>query len=243
MLRPAFLLAAVALTALLPSHDADACGPYVPEPEVFALSSHGLSSGATRTFVVLGEGAPEGATGWRPLAPGTFDPARIVHADASKQPMLVTMVGPSGTRTVTGKQRVYLARTFAFSDPRLALEIDAGRGADGFEVALAGVHRDAAWIGLAAPVRTTGDAAWIAAQGVVAGPGHHYVQRVGAVEVLTVLGADGQPTTLLRHGNDSYGQYAGAPIGGLEIDGQRYLLVEHAGTLQRAYLPFLTEAA
>lgn len=240
MLRPAFLFAALALAAALPSHDADACGPYIPEPQVFALSSHGLTSGATRTFVVLGEATPDTSTHWRQLAPGTFDPARIVPAGRLAQPMQMTLVGPSGTRTVTARKRVYLTRTLEFSDPRTAVEIDPGRDEDGFQVALAGVHRDAAWISLDAAARSSGDAAWIAGQGVTTSPGAHHVQRVAGVDVLTVLGADGQPTTLLRHGTTNYGQYPGAAIGALEVDGTRYLLVQHEGTLQQAYLPHLS---
>ena len=99
----------------------------------------------------------------------------------------LTLVGPSGTRVVEG---------FA----RGALEVPA---AEGFAVALAGVHPNAEWIALAETDTT----------------------------LTTVTEKTGKRVTTIAYGGHDLGRFAGTPLGAISSDGTlRLVLVDGAKT-------------
>lgn len=234
------LLAPVLASFVLSSAPAEACGPYTPEPTLFKLSTHAVRSGTrlvtttTRTFVLTDtiDRAQADRLAWQPLAPGTYDYARMALAPDLAQPIDLTLIGPGGTKVVSSKRRAFLDRTFAELQPSSALEVEVERGK--FAFAIAGRHARAKWISLDDRGTTAADLAWVEKQGVtVIDPQYVQVAKLAGTHLVTisVLTKDGM-VTMVRSGHALYAQFAGTTRGAVEVDGQRFAvaMVDNAVT-------------
>lgn len=211
------LIAAAAALSAMPSSRADACGGYVREPQVLVVSTHHLpraEGGARRRmFVILDERAPEGLA-WTRLAPGSYDDAKIASAPPLAEPMEVTLVGPSGTRTVKLRERVYLASSWQWRQPTAALEVEPAPGEE-LELALRGAAH-AAWLPLDGAVGSARDVAWLGQQDIdVRSADATFVQRIRGtgLELVTAYPEGAPALTIVRRGERAVASHAGTPAG------------------------------
>jgi hypothetical protein len=178
------------------SRSADACGSYSPEPRpaVLRLSSHvthelhadgELTTG--RRLFALGRREADHDVRWVPVAPGTFDPARVALLDAAAAPITLTLVGPRGTRVVRATRTVLLDTwSLLRRDVRRAHELDVPAD-EQFAIAVIGQSPSARWIPLdQAQVDATTRRAYPTASGVLAMNGVRYL----------VFERDGQAATV-----------------------------------------------
>lgn len=230
-------LTVAAFVPAMPAAPAEACGPYMMEPEVMSVSTHyTIRDGGgdrQRSFVILGDRAPEGLT-WARLAPGTYDGTKIADAPLLEEPLEVTLVGPSGMRTVKLRKQVYLAATWRWDAPVNALEVELGPKED-FRFAMFGT-RPATWRALESGRAGQRDVAWLAAQGVrVADAGRVYVQRVqgSQVEIVAAFAEGGELVTFVRRGELRLGRYEGAASYAFMQRGRGWLVLEQRGQAPR----------
>lgn len=237
------LIAALSLSALTPSHDADACGSYVPEPRVLRLSNHQVPSFATggraRSFVVLGTAKPTAKLDWHRVAPSSYDWAEIANDLQRTHAVTFTLLGPQGTRVVSTKQHVFLARTFDFAEATNALEIDNARG---FAIALEGVHPKATWRALEHETYRKANVAWVTALGVTPS-GSVDVRRIPGTKFEAVSlyeKGSAKRVTFVKHGDENLGRYEGSPLGVFANDGIMQLVLADGARVSTAYLGFGT---
>lgn len=240
------LLAPVLASLVLSSTPADACGPYVPEPTIFQLSSHltrtgvDLASRSTRTFVLTGkiDRARAARLAWQTLAPRSYDHARVALDVDLARPMEVTLIGPAGTKVVSSKRRAFLDQTFVQQGPSSALEIDVEPNK--YRFAIKGRHERARWIALDDGIATTtADLAWVKKQGVTPiDPQYVYVGKLAGtqLETISVLAEGSGMVTLVRSGHALYAQLEGSPRGAVEVAGQRYLVAVADGRVTSVWL-------
>lgn len=238
------LLIAAAALAALPSHHADACGGYVPEPRVMMVSIHHLAQDTgparQRSFVILDERAPEGLA-WSRLAPLTFDHSKIASAPPLAEPMEVTLIGASGARTVKLRKRVYLAPSWGWKQPTAALEVELASGED-FAIALPGAAR-AAWLPLGAATGSDGDVAWLARNGVhVRSAEMTYVQiiRGTGLTVITAYPESAPAVSVVRHGERIIVSSTGTATAAYAHRGSTWLVTQNEDGRPRA-LPFAAQ--
>lgn len=230
-------LAAVIAVPAMPAAPAEACGPYMMEPEVMPVSTHFTfrddGGGRRRTFVILGNSAPEGLA-WTPLAPRSYDTTQIAAAPLLDAPVELTLVGPSGMRTVKLRKQVYLAASWRWQEPVSALEVEVGEQED-FRFAMWGA-KPAAWRALESGRAGQADVAWLAAQGVrVADAGRIYLQRVRGsdVEIVAAFAEGGALVTFVRRGEVSVGRYEGSASYAFAQRGRGWLVLEQRGQALR----------
>ncbi len=221
------VLATLAIATLRP---ADACGPYGSEPKLMRLTGH-HGREASRSFVLLDQPVPNAdKLAWKQLAPGTYDPAAVVDTADLERPMDMTLIGPSGTRVVSSKERVFLSRTFVSNEPSVALEISAPKGQ--FAIAMAGKHTDAAWIRLDREHQGSAtDLSWVKAQGIdPLSPEYIYVSKLEGtdLEIITVP-QNGGRTTFVRSEGALYTRFEGTAMGAMTTRGQLYLVASKQG--------------
>ena len=236
------LLATAALSSLIASHEAEACGNYRPEPTVFRLSSHFIvdlnAAEARRTFVLRpGEKVPSKGLDWEQISPMSYDMTEIAEALDFFSPQTFTLVGPSGAKVVSTGKHFFLARTFEFRDAVGALEVDAG---DGFSIALSGKHTGATWTELDNVAATKAAAKWVTAHGVTPWDVDSiYVSRVKGtpIETLSVFPKDGHKMiTFVKQGNTDLGRFEGSPMGAFTVDGVTKLVMVDGSKVVTAYL-------
>jgi hypothetical protein len=234
------LIAALSLSAVTPSHDAEACGSYVPEPRVFQLTAHFEQAGLDdrsirRTFAVLGDVTPPATLTWRRLSRTTFDSTSIADSMPGTKPVTLTLVGASGTRVVSINKHVFLSHAWDRAKATRALDIG---DANGFSIAIEGAHPNAAWSEIDAPTyqRSGSARAWVTALGVT--PGLVYVSRVPGkpFEVVTVMPKDGSQVTFVKHGDRNLGRFDGSPIGAFTNNGATQLVLVDGTKVSTAYL-------
>ncbi len=219
------VLASLAIATVRP---ADACGPYVREPKVFRLSSHyvqTLGQPATRTFALVDAAANTEQLAWTRLAPNTYDYARMSRMSDLATPMAVTLIGPSGTRVITSKQRAVLDHTFETRKPMTALALDLPEGKWSF--ALEGRHEGAAWIGLEDKTASAADLAWVLARNITPlDPQYVHVGKLAGTQLdtVTVLSKSAGMITFVRSAGDVIAQFEGSVVGAVTIKGQRFVL-------------------
>ena len=235
------LLASLAVTATLTSalapSIAEACGGYMgdPMPAVFAVDDHTVhrlgSRSNRRSFVVLAATtAPANAT-WALLAPRSYDSTQIADAPDPKQSTTFTLVGPSGSRVVSSNRLALLKQSFRTVNEHSAIEIDVAEQAR-FQIAVLGVQRDAKWIPSSGVATTEDTLAWVRNQGL--DTSYVYVSRIEGTKI-QVISAH-QPndiglTSFVVVDGESRGAFIGSPIGGLELGGKRYVLLEREGLI------------
>jgi hypothetical protein len=223
MMRTSLL--ALALASLAPTTSADACGP-MPAPHLFAVSQHFTRDGA-RTFVVLDDFAPPN-TKWTRLAPGTYDGSSIAPAPALDQPMLVTLVGASGTRVVTSDRRVYLRSVLDSAAPHLALEVDVPH-AETFEVAIAG-RTDATWHALVTSAHERTDT-WLDRLAIT-DVEYMWIAHASGTDVAILSFSSKQGLRLaIRRGDSDLGVHAGSALGVLDARGRRFVVLRDRTTV------------
>jgi hypothetical protein len=233
-------LASLTVTAAL-QNDADACGPYggVYAPRVFQLTTHSINnrdnhSWTTRSFALLAQ-APEGSPAWRQIAPFTYDYTQIADAPDLDDAMELTLVGPSGTKVVSSRSRVFLKPALGWDHtPTSALELTVKRGE--FSIALAGRHTDTKWIAIEGERSgTEADVAWI--KQVIAADfdsKYVYVSKVKGtgLETLSAMGADGKYQTFVRRGEQFVDQFAGSARGAITFKGKQFIVQADAGAMR-----------
>jgi hypothetical protein len=233
------LIAALSLSAVTPSHDAEACGTYVPEPRVFQLTAHFEQAGLDgrplrRTFAVVGDVTPPANLTWRRLSSTTFDSTSIADSMPATKPITLTLIGRSGARVVSSTKHVFLTRS---ARGATASAIDIG-DANGFSIAIEGAHPNATWSEIDAPTyqRSGSARAWVTALGVT--PRLVYVSRVPGkpFEVVTVMPKDGGQVTFVKHGDRNLGRFDGSPIGAFTNNGATQLVLVDGTKVSTAYL-------
>ncbi len=236
------LLAALALTATLTSafapSIADACGGYMADrtPAVFAVDDHSIHRVGTdhwnrRAFVVLGKiTAPADAT-WQLLAPRTYDTTQIADAPDPQQSTTFTLVGPSGSRVVSSNRHTLLKQSFRTLHEHSAIEVDIAEQAR-FQVAVLGVQPDAKWIESSGVTPSKDTRAWVRDQGM--DNAHVYAVKLKGtkIEVISAYGKnDIGLTSFVVVDGESRGAFLGSLIGGLDLGGKRYVLLERDGQI------------
>lgn len=228
------LLALPVLASLFAIKPADACGPYGFRPSLMHLSTH-YADGGTRTFVLTNQTVSNDQP-WVRLAPMTYDSASIVDVDNSEHAANITLIGPKGAKVVSTKERVYLARTFLSRAPSVAWEIRAPRGE--FAIAMSGQHTDAEWITLGEERRGgSADIAWVKAKGLTPMyPEYVTVHKLAGTdfETVTVLPKTGEIITFVRRGDAIYTSFEGSAMGGLSVNGERYVVGSKHGQAPQA---------
>lgn len=231
LLLAAAATAAATLAVSAPARPADACGgSYFPAPQVMTVSTHHLMRGdgageRRRTFVITGERAPDVGLTWTRLAPGTYDGTQIASAPLLGTPAELTLLGPSGTRVVKLRKRVYL-QGWQWKEPTAALEVELGPR-DDYQLALWG-SQPASWLGLESVAGSERDAAWLAARNVSASAERISVQRVrgAGIEVVAAYPDDYEPmVTFVRRGEARLGQYTGSSVAAAIVQRGRSWLV------------------
>ena len=223
------LLVALTLSAVTPSRDAEACGNYRPEPEVFRLSSHVIvgkgvpDAQRRRTFVLLPRrAAPEDGLAWQKLAPQSFDATQIADGPVLASPVTVTLVGPAGTKVVASTKQVFLSRSWEFERPIAALEVPA---VEGFAIAIEGNHPNAKWTELERVNRAKNDGT--------------YVSRVDGSDVKLVSFYSSKArkyVTMLKVGEKNHGEFSGHALGAVTNDGVMSLVVADGSRATKVYL-------
>lgn len=216
---------------------ADACGPYggVYVPRVFQLTTHSIKNRddqtwSIRSFALLAQ-APQGSPAWRQIAPYTYDYTMIADAPDLETPTELTLVGPSGTRVVSTRSRVFLKPALGWDHtPTAALEVTAKRGE--FSIALAGRHTDTKWMAMEGERNgTAADIAWVRLMTSSSFDGKHvYVSKVTGtdVEIVSVL-HDGKLLNLLRRDRQSLGQFTGRVHGAITYEGRQFVVQSDGG--------------
>ncbi len=232
------LLVIPALASVLSSvRPADACGGYIREPQLMRISSH-HTEGTTRSFVLLGDldAATAKQAKWVRLAPSTYDYAALADATDLDAPMTFTLIGPSGTRVVSTRQRSLLSQTFVSYKPSIAMEIRAPKGR--FSIAMVGNHERAAWLEPGREQRgAAADVAWVKTLGIeLLGSEYVYVSKLKGTrfETVTVLPKGGGIVTLVRSNGSLYAKFDGSVAGGIEMDGRRFIVASKHGEGVRA---------
>ena len=236
------LLASLAVTATLTSafapSIADACGGYTgdPMPAVFAVDDHtvhqlGGDRWNRRAFVVLGATTAPADAAWELLAPRSYDSTQIADAPDPQQSTTFTLVGPSGSRVVSSNRRALLKHSFRIQNEHSAIEVDVAEQAR-FQIAVLGVQRDATWIPSTGVATTKATLAWVRGQGL--DTAYVYVTKIQGTKI-QVISAH-QPndiglTSFVVVDGTSRGAYTGSPIGGLDLGGKRYVLLEREGLI------------
>jgi len=217
------VLASLAIATVRP---ADACGPYVRQPEVFQLSSHHTAVGPTLTltFALVGVAANTEQLAWTRLAPDTYDYARMARMADLATPMAVTLIGPSGTRVITSKQQAVLDHTFESRKPMTALALEVPKGKWTF--ALEGRHEGAQWIELEnETVAGATDLAWVKAMGITPlDPAYVRVGKLAELDTVTVLSKTAGMITFVRSAGSVIAQFDGSAVGAVMIKGERFVL-------------------
>jgi hypothetical protein len=215
------LLAALATAASIPT-SADACGPYGFRPRVFMVSSHGVHDGAdgwsTRTFVQIGGEIPAD-TKLAMLAPGTYDGTRIADATDLDYDMTFTLVGPTTTRVVESRARVFLAPAWQGAKGE-ALEVTSSALEP--QIALAGRHTDAKWIALDWKTPTKHDT-------MTFGENVSISQLHGTNTRIVTRYRDGKSFSVLRPSTRIAQDVEGSPLGAFTVDGKQYLVTTANG--------------
>jgi len=237
------LLASLALTATLASafapSIADACGGgYGGErlPSVFAVDTHFSSrengeAMGRRAFVLFASAAPTDKAVWTRLAPMTFDYTRIADAPDSTYPTTVTLIGPSGTRVVSSKDRTFIADSFRSRREQTAMEINVG-AAQEFSIAVLGAQPDAKWLGTSDGTSTKQTLAWVRKQGLTTD--NVYVTKIEGTKLRVISAYDKDSaslTSFIVEGTTSLGTSSGQPIGAIELGAKRYVLLEEQGMI------------
>ena len=233
------LIAALSLSTLTPSRDADACGGYNPEPRILRLATHALASDGNgselRTFALFGAATPPANVTWRRLDPMSFDTAQVAHAAPLANAVTLTLVGPSGTRVVSSSKHVFLSRALGRRSTESALDIGVVKD---FAIALEGVHPNATWTALdnRSPQQAT-TLAWVKAQGVDASWVDVNRVKGTAIETVSVwMEARAKTVTFLRQGDKNLGRFDGNPIGAFTNKGITQLVLVEGTRISTAYL-------
>ena len=196
-----------------------------------------FADGGTRAFVITNQKVAANQP-WVRLAPMTYDYASVVDVDNPDTAIEMTLVGPTGTKIVSSRERVYLSQTFVSRAPSVAFEIRAPKGE--FSIAMAGKHADAEWIKLGDERRAKAeDIAWVTAKGLTPmQPEYVSVHKLEGTdfEAVTVLPKTGEIITFVRRGDVVYTQFEGTALGGLSASGERYVVAEKHGETPRAIL-------
>lgn len=234
------ILAALALSSLVPVRHADACGGYLIEPVVYRLSSHDVidldrTTEHRRTFALIAETAPAKGLAWRQLSPMSYDMTSIADASPFAYPVTLTLVGPAGTRVVTSKKHVFLSRSWDFKGDTGAIEVsDHGD----FAIAIAGSYADVEWRALDESTPSAKQkkalAAWVKTQGVTPWSADSlYTSRVGDVETITLFPENGtKMITLVRRGTENLGRFDGSPLGAYKLFGTTKLVLVDGASVQ-----------
>ncbi|MBA3504042.1 MAG: hypothetical protein M4D80_41455 [Myxococcota bacterium] len=235
-------IAALSLFLLALHRNAEACGSYVPEPRVLRLSTHQLPSFdknvAARSFAVFANAKAPAKLVWQQLVPMSYDLTQIANDMALANPVTLTLLGPSGTRVVSSKKHVFLARTFDFNEAANAIDIG---NASGFSIALEGAHPDATWSTLEhVGYRKTNLDTWVTALGASPSQGGSiHLSRVKGTpfETVSLYVKDSvKMVTFLKHGDRNLGRFEGTPIGTFTNKGVTQLVLVDGARVSTAYL-------
>lgn len=231
------LLLAIAFTSaalcLPPPPSADACGDYAMSPRVYTIATYrgvGEDGAAIlRTFVLLWETeAPQGLA-WSRVAPRSYHTTMVAHAAFLDQPMELTLVGPSGSRTVQLRKQVFIAPSPTAGRPWIALEV-ALQPREQYKLAIAGGEL-AAWRPFASAALRERDLAWLAAQGIrPETPAYASASRISGtdLELLFARPANESAVTTVRRAGQLVAQFRGeqTPTGAFVQDNMLWLVVE-----------------
>lgn len=141
------LLAAVLATATLVTdvHTADACGgSYERQPIAHTIATPRVEPELRQSFVLLHgrlEAKRAATMTWTQIGRRTFDTTKTAPGRRLDAPHRLTLLGPSGTKTVEIRDTVWLDLAFDQEQAREAMALPKGD----FVVALAGHSKDATW--------------------------------------------------------------------------------------------------
>lgn len=198
---------------------------------------HLVSRHGNRSFALLGKTTPADVK-WSLIAPRTYDHSKIARAPRTEHAVTLTLVGPGGSRVVETRTQWFLDAAWGFQGVRSAIEINDNK--EHFRIALPGKYQAAKWIALAS--RDSTDASWVTAQGFnLASPADVVLESPptvtatklwnSGVEALSFYNpATNQTTTLLRRDGKQIRQLIGSPIGAVDVDSEKMLVVEHDGS-------------
>jgi hypothetical protein len=200
----------VALAVVPATPAANACG-YVT-PAVFVVSTHELKADrANHALVRLHDAAPNHLA-WEQANPMSYDSTEIAPAPQLDRPMTFTLAGPHGNRVVASALQRFIARDMWSYDAPASASVDVGDVGSEFRIALAGSHRDATFH----DVRGSGDKLSID------------LADAGTIDVVEDFAHGGFEATLLRDGR-TIGTFPGRVLGGLDTDGNHYVVIEDKG--------------
>lgn len=143
------LLAAVLAASSLVTHvqTAHACGgryEYEWKPIVHAVATPAVSPEKTRSFALLYDRLDakraKGVT-FTQIDRMSFDTAKTAPGRRMKEPAVLTLLGPSGTKTVELRTTTWLDLAFDREEAREAVALPAGE----WMIALDGTYKDAQW--------------------------------------------------------------------------------------------------
>jgi hypothetical protein len=215
------LLATLALASSL-ARPADACGPR--PPKAFAMHS---SSG--RSFVLLGEPAPENLT-WTQLRPHSFDDSATAPAAAASHATTITLLGERGARVISTSERIWFAPPFHRQPASSAIEIPRSQD---FEVALLGDFSSATWL----PFIEQAFERVAPSLGLSAETSRLFSVGDAPIRVATGWNAiTGDAESIVLEGKRETARLRGTVVGGMMHRGRRYLFLETPGAIRVVWL-------
>jgi hypothetical protein len=224
------IVTALALTTLRAA-TADACGTYDTvsrAPRLALVSTHSLGDATTRSFVVVGDGAPAN-TRWRVVAPYTYDRVQLAPAPALDASITVTVLGWGETRVIEARRRHYLRHSWHLPGTHAVVEVEATKAPP--RIALIGRHADARWLELGELYVASNDVRWAEQQGLE--PSIRISRLPGDAELDLVHGTiAGSETTLVRRRGAVVNRVDGQVLGGMTVEGVRYLVVKRGGSVR-----------
>jgi len=236
-MRSLILAATLSLTSLVTPTTADACGGYYSGPRAPALYLVSAHHDGEHSFVMLNDEFEPKEHQWRVLDPMSFDRTAIAPAPDFTGPVEFMLLGPTGTKKVSTRTRVFIDDAMAPDHkPMFAAQIPGGRD---FRVAVWSAHDSLAWRDLGNVERTKETAAWAKRLGV--DPGSAFMAREGDTEMLTYWNAKTRAyNTEVRHRGAFVGTVGGTAIGVITADGLRYVVSVYRNQPSTLRLPTAT---
>lgn len=231
MTNKALLFAALATFAsLVASDDADACGGYMPQLQVFRIAQHG-----GRAFAITHRDDRDGVAFTRVGAAGSYDTTHLASLGRAETPMQLTLVGATGNAKVTTRTKVLLAHDFMFAEGKQVAAMELPKADQEFAIAVAGEHVITEWreaIERGEPTRA--ERAWLVDNKLVDAETRSISRtELGGGLVGLTQWKSGYVYTTVRNADGNLAtSAAGAPIGVVVADGESWIILEVGGLIR-----------
>jgi hypothetical protein len=152
-MRNILLATVLAFSALVPAtlQTAEACGGGYGtgpawntwRPTVRTVSRHSMKGEKTASFILLDKRLPAKAAAkmrFTQLDPMSFDTTATAPGEKLAKPMMLTLVGPAGTKVIKATQFTWVDVAFEHDGPRAGIRIEGD-----YRIALDGELPDATW--------------------------------------------------------------------------------------------------